>query len=102
MVSYSTENIRNIAITGHSGSGKTTLVEALLHGAGAINQKGSVKRGTTVCDFDPQEKTHQHSLDSAISSMDHSGSHINLIDTPDILILSGAHCPYCLPWKPVQ
>lgn len=82
MVSYSTENIRNIAITGHSGSGKTTLVEALLHGAGAINQKGSVKRGTTVCDFDPQEKTHQHSLDSAICSLDHGGSHVNLIDTP--------------------
>ena len=82
MVSYSTENIRNIAITGHSGSGKTTLVEALLQGAGAINQKGSVARGTTVCDFDPQEKTHQHSLDSAIASLDYQGSHVNLIDTP--------------------
>ena len=82
MVSYSTENIRNIAITGHSGSGKTTLVETLLYSAGAINQKGSVTRGTTVCDFDPQEKTHQHSLDSAISSLDHGGSHVNLIDTP--------------------
>ena len=81
-MSYSTENIRNIAITGHSGSGKTTLVEALLQGAGAINQKGSVARGTTVCDFDPQEKTHQHSLDSAIASLDYQGSHVNLIDTP--------------------
>ena len=81
-MSYSTENIRNIAITGHSGSGKTTLVEALLHGAGTINQAGSVKRGTTVCDFDPQEKAHQHSLDSAVTSLDHNGSHVNLIDTP--------------------
>ena len=81
-MSYTTENIRNIAITGHSGSGKTTLVEALLHDAGAINQKGSVKRGTTVSDFDPQEKTHQHSLDSAISSLDYHGSHVNLVDTP--------------------
>ena len=81
-MSYTTENIRNIAITGHSSSGKTTLVEALLHDAGAINQKGSVKRGTTVCDFDPQEKTHQHSLDSAISSLDYQGSHVNLVDTP--------------------
>ena len=81
-MSYATENIRNIAITGHSGSGKTTLVEALLHSAGAVNQKGSVERGTTVCDFDPQEKTHQHSLDSAIVSLDAHGSHINLIDTP--------------------
>ena len=81
-MSYTTENIRNIAITGHSSSGKTTLVEALLHDAGAINQKGSVKRRTTVSDFDPQEKTHQHSLDSAISSLDYHGSHVNLVDTP--------------------
>ena len=58
------------------------MVEALLHDAGAINQKGSVKRGTTVCDFDPQEKTHQHSLDSAISNLDYQGSHVNLVDTP--------------------
>lgn len=82
MVPYLTENIRNIAITGHSGSGKTSLVEALLHGAGATNQKGSVARGTAVCDFDPQEKTHQHSLDSAIASLDYHGSHVNLVDTP--------------------
>ena len=82
MATYTTENIRNIAITGHSGSGKTTLVEVLLHGAGVSNQKGSVEKGTTVCDFDPQEKTHRHSLDSAVCSLDYHGSHVNLIDTP--------------------
>ena len=81
-MSYTTENIRNIAITGQSGAGKTTLVEALLHQAGAINQIGTVARGTTVSDFDPQEKSHQHSLDSAVVSLTHDGSHINLIDTP--------------------
>ena len=30
----------------------------------------------------PQEKSHQHSLDSAVAGMDYHGSHINLIDTP--------------------
>ena len=82
MASYATQNIRNLAVTGHSGSGKTTLVEALLHKAGAIPQPGAVDKGTTVCDFDPQEKAHQHSLDSAIVHLDHRGSHVNLIDTP--------------------
>ena len=82
MANYTTEDIRNIAITGHGGSGKTTLVEALLHRAGVINQAGSVERGTTVCDFDPQEKAHKHSLDSAVASMDYQDAHLNLIDTP--------------------
>jgi len=82
MANYTTTDIRNIAIVGHGGAGKTTLVEALLYSAGAINQKGSIDRGTTVMDFDPQEKAHQHSLESAIASMDYHGGHINLIDTP--------------------
>ena len=82
MSSYTTEDIRNIAITGHGGSGKTMLMEALLHKAGVINQIGSIERGTTVSDFDPQEKGHQHSLDSAITSIDYQGVHINLVDTP--------------------
>jgi elongation factor G len=82
MASYATADIRNIAIAGHGSSGKTTLVEALMHRSGAINQMGSIERGSTVCDFDAQEKTHKHSLDSAVVSMDYHGGHINLIDTP--------------------
>ena len=82
MATYTTADIRNIAFTGHGGAGKTTLTEALLHHAGVIKSMGSVEKGTVVCDFDPQEKKHQHSLDSAIVSMDYQGGHINLIDTP--------------------
>lgn len=82
MASYSTEDIRNIALTGQGGSGKTSLVEALLHRSGAINVMGAVEKGTTVSDFDPQEQTHRHSIDSSLVSMDYHGGHINLIDTP--------------------
>ena len=82
MPGYTTEEIRNVALTGHGGTGKTTLVEALLHAAGVLPACGEVARGTTVCDVDPQEKTHQHSLNSAIVSLDHDGCHVNLIDTP--------------------
>ena len=41
-----------------------------------------MEKGNTVCDFDPQEKTHQHSLDSALVNFDYNGAHVNLIDTP--------------------
>ncbi|MBI2993388.1 MAG: elongation factor G [Gammaproteobacteria bacterium] len=93
MASYRTEEIRNVALVGQTGTGKTTLAENLLFRAGAINQMGSVQKGTTVCDFDPQEKAHLHSLDAAVVSMDYHGGHINLIDTPGYPDLMGKTLP---------
>ena len=82
MISYTTESIRNIALTGHGAAGKTTLVESILYHAGKLAALGAVEKGNTVCDFDPQEKVHQHSLDAALVNFDYQGAHINLIDTP--------------------
>jgi elongation factor G len=79
---YTTQSIRNIALVGSAGGGKTLLLEALLLEAGAIRNKGSLQRGATVSDFDPQEKRLQHSLDPAICGFDFDATHINLIDTP--------------------
>ena len=79
---YTTQGIRNVALVGPAGGGKTLLVESLLLRAGAIRSKGSLQRGTTVSDYDPQEKRLQHSLEAAICAVDHGGIHINLIDTP--------------------
>ncbi|MFH1599287.1 MAG: elongation factor G [Pseudomonadota bacterium] len=81
-MSYSTKQIRNVALAGHSGAGKTTLFEALLFAGGAIPAAGSLERGSTVSDFDPMEKARGHSLNTAIASTDHAGIHVNLIDTP--------------------
>ncbi|MFQ5935096.1 MAG: elongation factor G [Acidiferrobacterales bacterium] len=82
MPSYTIENIRNIALVGHALSGKTTLTEALLHTAGVLNTPGSVEKGDTVADFEPEEKEYQHSLSTAAVHFDHGGTHVNVIDTP--------------------
>jgi elongation factor G len=81
-MAYTTKDIRNIALVGQAGAGKTLLAESLLTESGAIRARGSLERGTTVCDFDPQEKQLHHSLDAAIVHFDHGECHVNLIDTP--------------------
>ncbi len=83
-MAHRTEDIRNIALVGHAGAGKTLLAEALLFGARAIPAMGSLARGTTVCDFDPQEKRLLHSLDSTLCHFETGGTFVNLIDTPGI------------------
>ena len=82
MAKYSTESIRALALVGHGGAGKTTLAEALLFKAGAISAQGSVEKGNTVCDFDAQEKSAGHSLNSALVNFAWEGVHVHLIDTP--------------------
>src|SRR5690242_3946136 len=82
MADYATEKIRTVAWVGDGGAGKTTLVEALLAKAGAIQAAGSVERGSTVSDFDPLEKTYQHSLRASLVHLEADGTRIHMIDTP--------------------
>ncbi len=82
MAEHETGSIRNVALLGHSGSGKTSLMERLLVKAGVLGEPGSLERGTTLSDFDPLEKTYQHSIDSAIASLRFEGVRVNLLDTP--------------------
>src|SRR5205823_10494834 len=50
--------------------------------AKALPVAGSVERGTTVSDFDPLEKSWQHSLRASVLHFDVDGTRIHLIDTP--------------------
>ncbi len=82
MAQFATSDIRTIALVGHGACGKTTLAEALLLAGGAIAGGGSVERGTTVSDFDPLEKTWQHSLRASVLHVESAGTRIHLLDTP--------------------
>jgi elongation factor G len=76
------EDIRNIAVCGHGSSGKTTLVDQLLVKTGAASGQPSVDTGTSICDFDEEEKHHKHSVESSVVHFDHGGKRFNVIDTP--------------------
>jgi elongation factor G len=76
------DRIRNVALIGHRGSGKTSLHEAMLYEAGTINRLGRVEDGTTTADFEPDEQEREMSIGAAVTSFEHDGRKINLIDTP--------------------
>jgi elongation factor G len=78
----SPDRIRNVVLIGPGGSGKTSLVETLLASAGAIPRAGTIQEGSTVCDFEDSEKSHERSISLAIAPVIHRGTKINFVDTP--------------------
>ena len=76
------DRIRNVALVGHRGCGKTSLAEAILFESGVVNRLGRVEDGSTVCDFEPDEQERGMSIGAAVTSFEHDGRKVNMIDTP--------------------
>ncbi|MFI1828240.1 elongation factor G [Streptomyces sp. NPDC020412] len=74
--------VRNLGILAHVDAGKTTVTERILYLTGATHKRGEVHDGTTVTDFDPQERDRGITIFAAAVSCDWDGHRINLIDTP--------------------
>ncbi|MGB2880006.1 MAG: elongation factor G [Candidatus Omnitrophota bacterium] len=81
----STKDIRNVVVLSHSGEGKTTLVENLLYKGGAISKPGSVDAGTTVSDYNDDEKERKTSINLSVSYYEKDGVKVNLLDAPGYL-----------------
>ena len=76
------QDIRNLALCGHGSAGKTTLADALLVKTGAVSGNPSVDDGTSICDFDDEEKAHKYTIEAKVTHFEHGGKRFNLIDTP--------------------
>lgn len=83
------DKVRNIALVGHGSSGKTTLAEAMLFVSGAINRMGSVEKGTTTLDYEPEEVERGISLGLSVATLDWKGTRVNIIDSPGAGEFSG-------------
>ncbi len=82
MAKHKVEDIRNIALVGHGATGKTTLADLMLFKSGVGSRTGSVDEGTSVLDFDDEEKERKSSTTSSIIHLEHNGKRVNIIDTP--------------------
>jgi elongation factor G len=82
MKEYTTEAIRNIVLASHSSSGKTILCEAFLNFTGATTRMGKIEDGSTISDFDDEEKRRGISLSTSVIPVEYNGIKINFLDTP--------------------
>lgn len=82
MANHRVEDIRSVALVGHEVAGKTSLADALLFKAKAVDRRGCVEDGSSVSDFDDEEKRLKYSIDASLLHMDFQGKTIYLIDTP--------------------
>ncbi|MGW3380405.1 elongation factor G [Streptomyces albogriseolus] len=74
--------VRNLGILAHVDAGKTTVTERILYATGTTHKRGEVHDGTTVTDFDPQERDRGITIFSAAVTCSWDGHRVNLIDTP--------------------
>ncbi|GAA4879681.1 elongation factor G [Kitasatospora terrestris] len=73
---------RNLGILAHVDAGKTTVTERILYLTGLTHRRGEVHDGTTVTDFDPQERDRGITIFAAAASCVWDGHRLNVVDTP--------------------
>jgi elongation factor G len=82
MAKLSVADIRNVAFAGHGAAGKTALLDKILSMTGAVTRPASVDDGTSICDFDEEERVHHHSVESHVVHFNHGDKRFYAIDTP--------------------
>lgn len=89
MKEYSIKNLRNVGLMGHGAVGKTSLAEALLFYSGNSDRLGKIEDGTTITDFDAEEKRRGISLSVALAPINFGETKINLVDIPGYFDFEG-------------
>jgi elongation factor G len=82
MAKYRVEDIRNIALVGHGAAGKTSLADSLLFKGKAVDRRGSVDDGSSLSDYDDEEKKRRFSIDTTILHLEHQGKQVHILDAP--------------------
>ena len=82
MAADKTSDLRNFALVGHGSVGKTILVEAMLLKAKVTSRLGNPQDGTSIVDYDEEEKERQSSVFSAILHAPWNGKELQIVDTP--------------------
>ncbi|HUT54300.1 MAG TPA: elongation factor G [bacterium] len=82
MKEYERTSVRTVGLFAHGGAGKTSLAEAMLFTAGAVNRLGQVVDGTSVLDFEAEEKKRVSSVSTHFCHIEYNKCVAHIVDTP--------------------
>lgn len=82
MKEYDSEKIRTVAFVSHGGSGKTSIAEAMIFNSGAATRIGKVDDGSSLLDFEDEEKAKKMSLYTSVAPIEWRDYKINILDVP--------------------
>ena len=80
---------RIFLLCGHAQSGKTTLSESILFKCGAVKRLGKIEEGTTVSDYEDDEKERKSSINLSVLNAEYKGFFLQFIDSPGYLDFIG-------------
>ncbi len=86
---YTVKDIRNLCLLGHGGDGKSALCESMLFTTKAISRLGKRTDGTTVSDFDEEEKKRQYSIKTSLIPVEYNKCKLNVLDNPGYFDFAG-------------
>lgn len=89
MKDYNYKNLRNVGLIGHGATGKTSLAEALLFYTNNTDRLGKVEEGTTVMDYEQEEKKRGISLSTSVASFEEDNTKVNIVDMPGYFDFQG-------------
>jgi len=89
MTIYASDKLRNVVLLGHNGSGKTSLAEAMLYDTGGVNRLGRVDDGTSVSDYDEEERRRKMSINMSVVPCEWQGYKLNILDIPGYMDFTG-------------
>jgi len=80
---------RIFLLCGHAQSGKTSISESILFKCGATTRLGKVDEGTTISDYEDDEKQRKSSINMSVLFAEHKGNFLQFIDVPGYLDFIG-------------
>lgn len=79
-----------IGLIAHGGAGKTSLAESLLFRSGALAKPGSVDAGSSVMDWEAEEKERKSSVHADLAYFTWKDHQVDILDTPGSMNFIGA------------